>query len=139
MSRYIDAELIEYPTMDSKWDEKWMKIAINAVPTADVREITHGHWIEQGLIPYEGIRRICSVCEKAYNTNEQLNYCPNCGAEMQNAKQDLVEPMSPEEAVDLLDNLLGMMEDSQGNDYDKALHMGIDAIKKSQRKGEKDG
>ena len=149
MSRYIDAELIEYPTMDSKWDEKWMKIAINAVPTADVREITHGHWIEQGLIPYEGIRRICSVCEKAYDTNEQLNFCPNCGAEMQNAKQelvkdsdglvkDLVKPMSPEEAVDLLDNLLGMMEDSQGNDYDKALYMGIEAIKRGQWKGGND-
>ena len=60
------------------------------------------------------------------------NYCMNCGADMQNAKQDLVEPMSPEKAVDLLDNLLGTMEDSQGNDYDKALHMGIDAIKKTQ-------
>ena len=76
-------------------------------------------------------------------TDELFDFCPNCGTEMQNAKQelvkdsdglvkDLVKPMSSEEAVDLLDNLLGMTEDSQGNDYDKALHMGIDAIKRSQ-------
>lgn len=40
-----------------------------------------GHWIEQGLSPYEGIRR-CSVCYKTYDIRAKLNYCPNCGAKM---------------------------------------------------------
>lgn len=34
-----------------------------------------------------------------------------------------------EKAIDLLDNLLGMVEDNQDNDYDKALRIGIQAIK----------
>lgn len=34
-----------------------------------------------------------------------------------------------EKAIDLLDNLSGVIADSQDNDYDKALRMGIQAIK----------
>ena len=37
--------------------------------------------------------------------------------------------MTREEAIDLLDNLKGMIEDSQGNDYDKAFGMAIEALK----------
>lgn len=36
--------------------------------------------------------------------------------------------MTREEAKDLLDNLLGMVEDNQDNDYDTALQMGIKAL-----------
>ena len=32
-------------------------------------------------------------------------------------------------AVNLLDNLIGMVEDTQENDYDTALKMGIEALK----------
>lgn len=38
--------------------------------------------------------------------------------------------MNKAEAVDLLSNLIGMVEDSQGNDYDRALKMGIKALEK---------
>ncbi len=34
-----------------------------------------------------------------------------------------------EKAIDLLDNLIGVIEDNQGNDYDFALKMGIEALK----------
>lgn len=37
--------------------------------------------------------------------------------------------MTEEKAIDLLDNLLGVIEDNQGNDYDEALKMGIQALK----------
>lgn len=37
--------------------------------------------------------------------------------------------MTNEQAIDLLDNLIGMVTDSNENDYDTALKMGIDAIK----------
>lgn len=37
--------------------------------------------------------------------------------------------MTREEAINLLDNLIGMVDDSQSNDYDTALRMGIDALK----------
>ena len=36
--------------------------------------------------------------------------------------------MKKEEAIELLDNLIGMIEDNQDNDYDEALKMGIKAI-----------
>lgn len=35
-----------------------------------------------------------------------------------------------EKAVDLLDNLIGMIADNQDNDYDKALKMGIESLRK---------
>lgn len=38
--------------------------------------------------------------------------------------------MTNEEAINLLDNLVGMVEDNHNSDYDKALKMGIEALKK---------
>lgn len=37
--------------------------------------------------------------------------------------------MDRQTAADLLDNLVGMVDDSQENDYDTALKMGIEALK----------
>jgi len=37
--------------------------------------------------------------------------------------------MDKQTAADLLDNLVGMVEDTQENDYDAALKMGIEALK----------
>ena len=88
MSRYIDADAFEMfgytrPTGKYDFDDgvEFVLEEIDKQPTADVRENVHGEWIEQGLSPYEGIRR-CSVCEKVYDIREQFNFCPNCGADM---------------------------------------------------------
>ena len=37
--------------------------------------------------------------------------------------------MDKEQAIDLLDNLIGMIEDNQDNDYDTAFRMAIEALK----------
>lgn len=37
--------------------------------------------------------------------------------------------MTNKEAINLLDNLLGIVEDNQNNDYDTALKMAIEALK----------
>lgn len=37
--------------------------------------------------------------------------------------------MDRQTAANLLDNLIGMVEDSQESDYDTALKMGIEALK----------
>ena len=53
------------------------------------------------------------------------------GCHYQNRMQE-GEPMSDmtsAAAIDLLDNLIGMVDDNQGNDYDSALHMAIEALK----------
>ena len=41
----------------------------------------------------------------------------------------MVDYMDKQKAVGLLDNLIGMVEDTQENDYDTALKMGIEALK----------
>lgn len=47
--------------------------------------------------------------------------------------------MDRETAIDLLDNLLGMVEDNHDSDYDAALHMGIDALKTQDMSGNMSG
>lgn len=37
--------------------------------------------------------------------------------------------MDKQTAINLLDNLIGMVDDSQESDYDTALKMGIEALK----------
>ena len=40
--------------------------------------------------------------------------------------------MTNEEAIDLLDNLIGMVDDNHDSDYDTALRMAIKALKQEQ-------
>ena len=42
--------------------------------------------------------------------------------------------MDKERAIDLLDNLIGMVEDNQKNDYDGALRMAIEVLRQLERK-----
>ena len=46
--------------------------------------------------------------------------------------------MNREEAIDLLSNLIGMVEDNHNSDYDKALKMGIKALKKEKEREAKE-
>ena len=89
MSRYIDAEkLIDdirpFAEYDSNLSNKdWVRrfeIAIDAQPTADVRENVRGKWI----FPYEDKKyKRCSACGKTfYSIPATSNYCPNCGSDM---------------------------------------------------------
>ena len=52
---------------------------INAMPTIDAEPVTYGRWIlnRQG-------NWACSLCgNDPYHSNmKNLNYCPNCGADM---------------------------------------------------------
>ena len=41
----------------------------------------------------------------------------------------MADYMDKQTAANLLDNLVGMVDDSQENDYDTALKMGIEALK----------
>lgn len=42
--------------------------------------------------------------------------------------------MNKEEAINLLTNLLGIIEDNQQNDYDTALKMAISALEQNKEK-----
>lgn len=78
MSRYIDVEQIEYPLFESGNDETWMKVAINATPTADVKKIEYGEW------EWDANEEMfyCTNCGVGYKKVDptNYNYCPYCGA-----------------------------------------------------------
>ena len=121
MARYIDADILiealteefEFEaTLCTKKENMWFKRGINCairnvdrIPTADVEEVKHGEWIEDG---YSDCPCVCSYCgEEAqyisrfeetfdYDWEENLQstgyeeireyirtpYCPNCGTKM---------------------------------------------------------
>lgn len=59
---------------------------IHAMPTVDAVEVVHGHWID------DCTNIVCSECKAEYSDEiifmnrdfecNELNYCPNCGAQM---------------------------------------------------------
>ena len=98
--RYIDAEKLKKDLvhrlivwseqtkgMNPTYGESNMPSIIDEQPTADVREVRHGHWI------YKGNRGRfpaceCSVCGNVENADwailgDNVSYCPNCGAKME--------------------------------------------------------
>lgn len=56
------------------------------VPTADVRPVVRGEWIDN-LKKHGGVTTICSACGKrsgigGIESNRYKPFCPNCGADM---------------------------------------------------------
>lgn len=60
---------------------------IEAEPTVDAEPVRHGHWIEKNDFDYDNYYE-CSVCHEPWVTIEGtpmdnfMNYCPKCGAMM---------------------------------------------------------
>lgn len=90
MSRYIDADLIGDRVSNGLVDYE----VIKKIPTADVVEVVHGEWI-----PNESDRHHhCSVCMEDALCKEDWQfldcveilseYCPNCGARMDERRED---------------------------------------------------
>ena len=67
------------------WDtdptDEEIEYALDTIPAADVVEVVHGEWVEEGCHIL-----VCSKCNFEYDhsgmPDEGLNYCPNCGAKM---------------------------------------------------------
>ena len=73
---------------------------IGNAPTVDAVEVVHGRWdttcLTGGFAEEWGY--VCSVCGctvsdesglgKYQGSNQQLNYCPNCGAKMDGGNED---------------------------------------------------
>ena len=62
---------------------------VRAAPVVDAEPVRHGRWeivIVSTSNPYESeIEEKCSICGRCvqrYGTQLQDNYCPNCGAKM---------------------------------------------------------
>ena len=65
------------------------KAIVNGVPAADVKTVVHGKWFKP---EYEYHVGICSLCGciplKPAFRSTPYNYCPNCGAEMDEVSGD---------------------------------------------------
>lgn len=86
MSRYIDADLLIGKIDEVAFEIDAYSLIIDAVeqaPTADVREVRRGKWVENE----DGLHE-CSYCHKQihYDDWDQplfTEFCHGCGAEME--------------------------------------------------------
>lgn len=85
MAEYIDRE--EYCEKHCRCSNEYCdkeSCPIWKAPAADVAQVVHGRWIEDG----SGII-ICPKCNRGYNLVSQFtHYCPNCGAKMDGGDSD---------------------------------------------------
>ena len=84
MSRLIDADALWLVTEgDHQYYEKF---EIDDAPTIEAEPIRHEHWDEVLEQPYFRKQYCCSACQrKGYKT---WNYCPECGAKMDEEEED---------------------------------------------------
>ena len=71
---------------------------IDKLPTVDAEPVRHGHWINHfdDLFPEESTQE-CSVCHaEQMGTMLNDNYCPNCGAKMDESTMGQVKPSDKE-------------------------------------------
>lgn len=80
--RLIDADALENQFGVS--DEDLLALdEIRHAPTVDAVPVVHGRWIHDGQRINGGIDWChCSECGKSDNFCARTNYCPNCGAKM---------------------------------------------------------
>jgi rubrerythrin len=95
MSRYIDADvLIDDLIHNRSFYPAIVASAIKNIPTADIAEARHGHWItekEALEIDRYDLAFTCSVCGRCdwdCTESESFNYCPNCGAKMDGERKE---------------------------------------------------
>lgn len=99
--RFIDAEKLNYLMCSIYWGEdeegnevyRQTEVAfrtdIEQIPTADVVEVVRGEWKYIQMDNFRQYKVICPFCEAEYVGNYDayiepydFNYCPNCGAKL---------------------------------------------------------
>lgn len=67
----------------AKWLYKRLKTLVDEMPTADVRENVHAHWVDKALEDFPNITfPVCSNCDNDGIDYVESNFCPYCGAQM---------------------------------------------------------
>ena len=91
MTRLIDADacMAQMKNMSVEYDAETVQRCIEIVsnsPTIEAEPVKHGKWIG-----YAGtIGNECSVCGKWLDVLQgtaEMNYCPNCGADMRGEEE----------------------------------------------------
>lgn len=74
---YSKEQLLECTKTALQYDMYDLEDFLEEVPTADVVEVKHGYWIEDGEY------QVCSVCGEEHHWDEyRATYCEDCGAKM---------------------------------------------------------
>ena len=89
-NRYLDtpSNSPAYPRYTAQMQERAsLKHLIADFPAADVAPVRHGRWLTHSDRPDS---LICSVCECGFDMwkHDPHNYCPNCGAKMDDGGVD---------------------------------------------------
>lgn len=75
--RLIDADaLTEKVRCTNRYFD--VKFDIDEAPTIDAEPVRHGHWVANRLCDFWG----CSCCGESTFLESDYQYCPNCGAKM---------------------------------------------------------
>lgn len=116
MAEYIERELAIEALSRGEGCGNVCRRAIERILAADVAPVRHGRWLgwgKSGTPTYENYGT-CSVCgEDAEIYTEHRNYCPNCGAKMDEGLTMDVNKNLKEKLVDLLDQFV--YDDWYGN------------------------
>lgn len=84
MAEYLEKETFKSWVEENITKNPMILKSIDYAPSADVAPVRHGSF---RMLTFSGDTIICSECKMAYNifeTNgaENFNFCPNCGAKM---------------------------------------------------------
>lgn len=104
MQRLIDANEIlksEHQHYDYMADEYYVLVRdIENAPTVDTEPVRHGRWKRSKS--YKSVI-FCDECGEPFelsNSTEHWNYCPNCGAKMDESTMGQVKPRGRERKED---------------------------------------
>ena len=94
--RLIDANALKNAILAEPWKDQpnmvrltvdYINIIIDEQPTVDAVEVVHGRWVEDTATDMIA----CTECGHAWNIidncTETFNYCPSCGAKMDEERQ----------------------------------------------------
>ena len=99
MPRLIDADVLKYakfhgvtdwtPTEETSYQRGWNDAIDAIMRNAPTVEPKHGRW-EFAYMLYGSVKvSKCSVCE--HLDDLESNYCPNCGAKMEEVMEDEID------------------------------------------------
>ena len=119
---YKDSETAERYRQIAEWLKELKRLtALSNAIQDTVEELNHIATEPYDVDDYQ--EGVTDGIQLAIRTiNKKINERTNSGGNVTNEEI--------EEAIDLLDNLIGMVEDNHKSDYDKAIKMGIEALKR---------
>lgn len=89
MAEYIEREvLLKHKTLIPGFIGEYVHVdRVIEAPAADVAPVVHGKWLAEDNI-FDNSTWICSICHEPWvlidgtPKDNNMNYCPNCGAKM---------------------------------------------------------